>query len=311
MSDREALIQAILDAPDEDAPRLVFADWQDEHGNQSHAELIRVQCELARLGRSGDHTIRKRLGLRQAGLLARRELRDGLPPGCVYRRGFVNDFPVGVQVADGRLRFWLLPDAHRNPRENLDVPPDRVLDVALHFTRTPMTEPISEAHAERLTGLRWAMRITTLHFFGTACSGPALHMLAESGCLRNVVSLRFHGVAAPAEAVAAVALSAAPGRLRELWLEWHWRYHRLDPTAFPLPETPDIDAILRRIASSLSMTGLKRLSVEGVSHSTEVVGELLASPHLASLTEVNLRPIAEPPPEQRDEIDRRFRPWFA
>ena len=47
-SDREAFMQAILDAPDDDTPRLIFADWLDEHGEAERAEFIRVQCELAK-----------------------------------------------------------------------------------------------------------------------------------------------------------------------------------------------------------------------------------------------------------------------
>ena len=49
MSDHDALVQAILHAPDDDAPRLVFADWLDENGDADRAEFIRVQCRLARL----------------------------------------------------------------------------------------------------------------------------------------------------------------------------------------------------------------------------------------------------------------------
>jgi uncharacterized protein (TIGR02996 family) len=48
MSDATALLAAIREAPDDDAPRLVYADWLDEHGQPERAEFIRVQCELAR-----------------------------------------------------------------------------------------------------------------------------------------------------------------------------------------------------------------------------------------------------------------------
>ncbi len=48
MSDRAALLAAILAAPDDDAPRLVYADWLDEQGEGERAEFIRVQIELAR-----------------------------------------------------------------------------------------------------------------------------------------------------------------------------------------------------------------------------------------------------------------------
>lgn len=49
MSDRSAFLVAIIAAPDDDTPRLVFADWLQERGEDARAEFIRVQCELARL----------------------------------------------------------------------------------------------------------------------------------------------------------------------------------------------------------------------------------------------------------------------
>ena len=49
MTTREGLMAAILAAPDDDLPRLVFADWLEENGEAERAEFIRVQCELAKL----------------------------------------------------------------------------------------------------------------------------------------------------------------------------------------------------------------------------------------------------------------------
>src|SRR6476660_7221258 len=49
MIDRDTLLRAICASPDDDAPRLAFADWLDEHGDPHLAEFIRVQVELARL----------------------------------------------------------------------------------------------------------------------------------------------------------------------------------------------------------------------------------------------------------------------
>ena len=47
--DEHALVRAIIAAPDDDLPRLVYADWLDENGRPERAEFIRVQCELAAL----------------------------------------------------------------------------------------------------------------------------------------------------------------------------------------------------------------------------------------------------------------------
>ncbi len=48
MTHEEAFLEAILEAPDDDAPRLIFADWLEDNAQPDRAELIRVQCELAR-----------------------------------------------------------------------------------------------------------------------------------------------------------------------------------------------------------------------------------------------------------------------
>lgn len=52
MSDRDALIAAIRAHPDEDTPRLVYADWLDEFGagdrDAATAEFIRLSCVTGR-----------------------------------------------------------------------------------------------------------------------------------------------------------------------------------------------------------------------------------------------------------------------
>ena len=49
MSERDALTAAVLADPDDDLPRLVFADWLDERGEPAHARFIRAQIALAAL----------------------------------------------------------------------------------------------------------------------------------------------------------------------------------------------------------------------------------------------------------------------
>jgi uncharacterized protein (TIGR02996 family) len=48
MTEREALLEAVFAHPADDAPRLVYADWLDEHGEPAQAAFIRAQIELAR-----------------------------------------------------------------------------------------------------------------------------------------------------------------------------------------------------------------------------------------------------------------------
>jgi len=51
MTDQEGLLAAILRDPDEDTPRLMYAD-EVQHAEPDRAEFIRVQCELHRIRQS-------------------------------------------------------------------------------------------------------------------------------------------------------------------------------------------------------------------------------------------------------------------
>ena len=46
-AEADAFLEAIFAAPDDDTPRLVYADWLEEHGHPAYAQLIRLQCEAA------------------------------------------------------------------------------------------------------------------------------------------------------------------------------------------------------------------------------------------------------------------------
>lgn len=49
-TEEQALLNSVIASPEDDAPRLVFADWYREHGQEERAELIHVGIELCRLG---------------------------------------------------------------------------------------------------------------------------------------------------------------------------------------------------------------------------------------------------------------------
>lgn len=73
LSQHEAFLRAIFDAPDDDTPRLVYADFLQENGEEERAEFIRVQCELAAFKEQRD-TRHSQLQLREW------ELHDQLHP---------------------------------------------------------------------------------------------------------------------------------------------------------------------------------------------------------------------------------------
>jgi uncharacterized protein (TIGR02996 family) len=70
MSEKEPFVQEILANPDDDAPRLVFADWLEERGDPdetARAEFIRVQVERSLL--AGRDPRRAELAARESALL--------------------------------------------------------------------------------------------------------------------------------------------------------------------------------------------------------------------------------------------------
>src|SRR3954462_8825111 len=48
-AEERALLAAIIAHPDEDTPRLVYADWLQEHDLPERAEYIRLSIQLANL----------------------------------------------------------------------------------------------------------------------------------------------------------------------------------------------------------------------------------------------------------------------
>jgi uncharacterized protein (TIGR02996 family) len=102
MTDREALLRAVIARPDDDAPRLAFADWCREHGDAERADLIEVGCDSARhrIATLAEHE--RALAL----LTARRLAAEYLPPafGPVMTVTPETDgwlIPVGVDGSPG------------------------------------------------------------------------------------------------------------------------------------------------------------------------------------------------------------------
>jgi uncharacterized protein (TIGR02996 family) len=47
MTQDEAFLQAMVEAPEDETPRLIYADWLEEQGDPDRAEFIRLQAQLA------------------------------------------------------------------------------------------------------------------------------------------------------------------------------------------------------------------------------------------------------------------------
>ena len=44
MTAENSFLRAVIESPDDDAPRLIYADWLDDHGDPERADFIRVQA---------------------------------------------------------------------------------------------------------------------------------------------------------------------------------------------------------------------------------------------------------------------------
>jgi uncharacterized protein (TIGR02996 family) len=102
VSERAAFVSAILNNLADDTPRLVFADWLQEHGDEARAEFIRCQIEAEKLpakGRSKTKPVK-----RAAALLKKHENQWCAVAGLSEHRGaYVRGFIEGVRACPGDL----------------------------------------------------------------------------------------------------------------------------------------------------------------------------------------------------------------
>jgi uncharacterized protein (TIGR02996 family) len=195
MTQDEAFLQAIIEAPDDDTPRLVYADWLDEHGQDERAELVRVQCELARLA-EGDR-LRPELAAREWKLLTEhgkewaQPLREAVS-SWELRRGLVEAVTISGDAGAGRF-IRLAPTLFRlAPIRHLCFRPETM------FRRVPagLTDmTVAEFHAvghdclRELTRLTELLRVRTLDLSDNELDYRSALVLADAPNLAGLKSL--------------------------------------------------------------------------------------------------------------------------
>src|SRR4051794_4771556 len=105
MTDESAFLAAVRDAPEDDGPRLVYADWLDEQGDpdlSARAELIRVQCGLAHL--PAGHRARRGLAQRERAIRTKYAMRWAAAlrkwgvVAWTYRRGLIEEATISARA---------------------------------------------------------------------------------------------------------------------------------------------------------------------------------------------------------------------
>lgn len=155
----ESFLRAILEDPENDLPRLAYADWLDEQGDP-RGELIRVQCELSPLTEEDErfHPLYKR---EQA--LLKLHKNEWLGPladwvqNAQFSRGFVENITLGAnQFLDRKQEIFSL-----TPIRGLKLTGMTTTHVT-KFRTAPECSRLRELtlNIRKMTDLRWEKLIT-------------------------------------------------------------------------------------------------------------------------------------------------------
>ena len=115
MDEMIPFLRMIAENPDDDTPRLVFADWLEEHEHYERAEFIRLQIELAGMDSGEAGYPGKTARMRRCGVFTRGgkfPFFDHLPTAkckIAFHRGFIESInTVDAETID-TSGFDLLP----------------------------------------------------------------------------------------------------------------------------------------------------------------------------------------------------------
>lgn len=217
MTDTEgAFLRAICAQPDEDTPRLVFADYLDEQGGEANAlwaELIRVQVPLAR-GAGAD---RERFAARERelepALVAVWPERMGLPNGLQWQN-WTRGFPLTLDGYGTTIRSARPAFANRVPLREFNIRAATDADL-VEFATWPelalvtklgiWTDAvmISERGLVALCECEHLSNLDRLRMEWVRYTDRAMEAFLDSPYLRNVVSVKMvgHGFAALSEEI--------------------------------------------------------------------------------------------------------------
>jgi uncharacterized protein (TIGR02996 family) len=196
----EAFLQAIQETPDDDVPRLIFADWLDENDQSARAELIRLQCRLAGMA-SGDQE-RPGLLLRERALLDAHAA-DWLGAFHEPRRTWQYQRGTACLQLNGRR----LAAPERLERAEKWFARAWVLELELHGAAQSLEALLGASFLSRLTVLRLEHARLGNEGARTVAFCPQLDRL-------TALSLRNNGLGT--DGVRAVVRSPYLGRLEEL-----------------------------------------------------------------------------------------------
>jgi uncharacterized protein (TIGR02996 family) len=164
-----ALLRAIQEAPDDDAPRLIYADWLEERGDAERAEFIRVQCALARMDEYDD---------RRPALEAReREL------WTAHGKAWSAPLRPFSRKFDFRRGF---PDEVLVPAKAFLDHAEKVFSAAPVFSVRLRS---AKEHVEALAGCRWLERLSSFSLYYNQIGAKRAAVFFASPHLHRLIAL--------------------------------------------------------------------------------------------------------------------------
>lgn len=252
-----ALLEDIRENPDDDTPRLVYADWLTEQDNEPRAELIRLQVRRARLAQ----------GDKEAGRLLRRE------------KALVKEHPEWVNLTEsgitGELRRGFIEHLHTEPESLLASGAELfashpIRSVTLRATDSHLSQLRQIAEQPWLSSLR-ALRVQKVSGAMSGLGDAGAEGLLRSPHLTSLKVLELY--AGNCTSHTAGLIAALP---------------HLQLTELELTYNQILAAGARALARAAHLANLTRLELGSTFISADGAVMLAESPHLRNLRVLNL-----------------------
>ncbi len=245
-SEEQVLLRAVLEAPDEDAPRLAYADGCARRRDKDRAEFIRLQVELGRMnwGEPRGKPLYERMQALLQAALGRSEHLSRLE-NLYLGLGQPTGNKIRADGATGLAHAVFLPV---------------LVELDLDFNL------ITDEGLNALVDARRTRKLQYLHLQGNELTDVSGVPLGASPMMETLVALDLRANRlgpASAEALA----RANPPRLTTLWLS----------------ANPIGDEGVRALARSPWMAQLRELNLDGTGMSDAGAEALLQSPHVDSI----------------------------
>jgi uncharacterized protein (TIGR02996 family) len=275
---------------DDDTPRLVYADWLAENGQDERAEFIRVQVERARLPAWGADQVRLRL--REQELLKRHgeewlaELPavegakwEGFRRGIVAEVSFASYEAMRANAHACRAVAPVEAVTVRWPRKREAGPAGAPIAELRELSLTG--KPSSENEILRLAGSPQLSTLRCLTARGLWAEG--LGLLVASPHLARLKALRLPSNTLGNAGIRALSRAPSLTALEELDLSGRGVSERYNED--PLVRVPGMESLARWEG----LKGVRSLTLSGNELGRPGLRALLRSPHAVALKELTLR----------------------